>query len=262
MAGTEQAGERVFDLAQPLEASVPVHRSIVPFSMETISWHGDFVMPGGESFAIERIGMCTHTGTHIDSLGHVSCNGVLFGGEDATAAQASGRLDKLGVEAIAPLVYRGVLLDVAAVRGVDRLQPREAVTADDLDAALLAHGVDVPAGGAVLVRTGYGDRDFYFTPEYHEKPPGVDASGARWLVDRGVRLTGADTFMYEQSSPTFPSPLPVHRILIVESGVYIVENMCLEELAREQVYEFRLVVAPLLMTGASGSPIRPLAMVP
>jgi len=138
----------------------------------------------------------------------------------------------------------------------------EGVTADDLENARLAQGVDIPGGAAVLVRTGYGDRAFYFTPEYHSKPPGVDASGARWLVERGVRLTGADTFMYEQPSHAWPAPLPVHRMLIVETGVYIVENMCLEDLARERVYEFRLVIAPLLMTGASGSPIRPLAMVP
>lgn len=254
--------ERVFDLSQPLDEAVPVHHSIVPFSMEMISRHGEFVLPGGESFAIERIEMCTHTGTHIDAIGHVSCNGVFFGGHDAAAAQASGRLDKFGVEAIAPLVYSGILLDVAADRGVERLQAAEAVTAEDLESARRAQGVEIPAGAAVLIRTGYGDRELYFTPEYHSKPPGVDASGARWLVEHAVALTGADTFMYEQPTPTFPAPLPVHRMLIVEEGIYIVENMCLEDLAEERVYEFRLVIAPLLMTGASGSPIRPLALAP
>lgn len=252
---------RLFDLSQPLDSSVPVHPSIIPFAMECVSRHGDFITPGGESFAVERVSMSTHTGTHIDALGHVSCNGLLYGGDSAEEAQRDGPLDRLGVEFIAPLLYRGVLLDIPAVRGVDRLGASEAVTAEDLENARRAQGVEVNPGAAVLVRTGYGDRDFYFTAEYHTMPPGVDVSGAHWLVDRNVALTGSDTFIYEQSTPVWPAPVPVHRILIAQAGVYIVENMYLEELAEAGAYEFQLIIAPLLMTGASGSPIRPLALV-
>lgn len=199
--------------------------------------------------------MGSHTGTHIDALNHVSCGGRLHGGWSASDAEHHGGL---AIQHAGPFVHHGVLLDIAAMRGVDRLSPGEGVTARDLEQSVEAQGVDITPDAAVLVRTGWGDRELYRSGRSRVKPPGVDLSGAHRLVEWGVKLTGSDTFMYEQPSD-WPGPLPVHGALIVDAGVHIVENLFLEELAQAGVYEFALIVAPLSMTGASGSPIRPLA---
>jgi kynurenine formamidase len=90
--------------------------------------------------------------------------------------------------------------------------------------------------------------------------PGIDTSAAGWLVDHAARLTGTDTIAYEALAPGDPDR-PVHRILLQEAGIYIVENLALEELAATGVAEFALVIAPLRLVGASGSPVRPLALV-
>ena len=251
-------GARVFDLAQPLESSIPPVPSVPPFLMAWVMRHGDFVLPGGTSFVQELVSMGTHTGTHIDALNHVSCDGRLHRGADATAAPRSEDHEALAVQA-ASFVHHGVLLDIPAARGVDRLASGEAVTAEDIERACTAQGVEVPTEAAVLVRTGWGEREHYRSGQYLARPPGVDLSGAQRLVRWGVRLTGSDTFMYEQPAAEPFGPLPVHGALIVDAGVHIVENLFLEELAQAKVYEFALIVAPLSMTGASGSPIRPLA---
>ena len=97
------------------------------------------------------------------------------------------------------------------------------------------------------------------------KTPGPDISAARWLLDRGVVATGTDTETYEvQPAPDLgepANPQPVHTLLLIEHGVYLMESLDLEELARDQVYEFCFVALPLKIRGATASMIDPLAVV-
>lgn len=250
---------RVLDLSQPLDPTIPPVPSVPPFTMGWVMRHGDYVLPGGTSFTQELVSMGTHTGTHIDALNHVSCDGRLHGEPKNSEAPRGAQPSDLAIEH-APFIHAGVVLDIPALRGVDRLAPGDGVTGDDLDRACAAQSVTVEPGAAVLVRTGWGDRETYRTGGYLRNPPGVNISGARRLIEWQVALTGADTFMYEQPSQGL-GPMPVHATLAVEAGVHIVENLFLEELVQAEASTFALIVAPLRMTGASGSPIRPLALV-
>lgn len=257
-------GARIYDLAQPLEQGMGQSPNHPPFRMALARRHGDQVRPDGSSAANEIFITGGHVGTHIDALCHVSHNGKLHGGLDATEAQRGGRFSALGVDTIQPIFCRGVLLDVAARQGVDVLPPGYAVTARDLDDTAAAQGVEIRPGDAVLVRTGWA-RNWSNPPAFtgHDSGvPGPDESAARWLCERGARVTGSDTIAYEVIPPGAGHRLlPVHRILLVEQGVHICETLQLEDLARDRHHEFIFVAAPLRITGATGSPLRPLAIV-
>ena len=257
-------GARVFDLGHPLDPAMPVSPNHPGYRMALLRRHGDMVRPDGGSAANEMIVMGGHTGTHFDALSHVSHEGKLHGGIDAAAVQTEGsRFSQLGVETVAPIVCRGVLLDVAGARGVEALPGGEPITADDLAAAAQHGGVEVGAGDAVLVRSGWA-RYWGDPPRYigHDSGvPGPDEGAARWLAERSIRVTGHDSMAYEHlPAGSGHRLLPVHRVLLVEAGIFIIENVDMEELAAAGVHEFLFAVSPLPFVGGTGSPVRPVAV--
>ncbi len=258
------SGARVFDLGHPLEPTMPVSPNHPGYRMALLRRHGDMVRPDGGSAANEMIVMGGHTGTHFDALSHVSHQGKLHGGVDAASVQTVGsRFSQLGVETVAPIVCRGVLLDVAGARGVEALPGGEPIAASDLSAAAERAGVEVRAGDAVLVRSGWA-RHWGDPPRYigHDSGvPGPDESAARWLADRAIRVTGHDSMAYEHlPAGSGHRLLPVHRVLLVEAGIFIIENVDMEELAAAGVPEFLFSVSPLPFVGGTGSPVRPVAV--
>ena len=261
---TSLARSRIYDLAYPLEAATPVSPNHPPFRMALMRRHGDSMRADGSSGANELITMGGHTGTHIDALCHVSVGMKLHGGIDAADASRGGRFSKLGVETVAPTVGRGVLLDVPRAIGSETLEGGHRVTAAEIEFTCKSQSVEVRAGDAVLIRTGWPQKrysDAVAFAGWDSGVPGPDESAARWLADRRIRLTGADTIAYEWLAPgAGHSSLPVHNILLVEAGINIIEVMALDELARDRVYEFVFVLAPLKLVGATGSPVRPLAL--
>jgi kynurenine formamidase len=257
---------RVFDLGRPLEAITPHAPNHPPFRMALMRRHGDVVRADGGSSANELITTSGHTGTHIDSFAHFSSHGRLLGDEDATAAAVGGRFKIHGVETIAPIVTRGLLLDVARVEGEATLPRGRAITADDCEKACRAHGVEPPGpGDAVLFRTGwpldrYPDQQLFGG---WDGAPGPDLGAARWLAERGVHAVGSDTLAFEHiPNDADPLTLPVHVFLLTQAGVHIIEVMDLEEIAAADVHEFVFVCSPLKLVGATGSPVRPLALIP
>lgn len=259
-----QAGVEVFDLAQPLTEATPHSPNAPPFRLSLLRRHGDVVRDDGGSFAADLIVTGGHTGTHVDALGHVSHEGRVYGGAAATHIQTGGRLMSLGIDQLEPIVCRGVLLDVAAVHGTEVLPGGYAITADDLAAAEAAAGVDVRAGDAVLIRSGWGCKfgDAAGFVGLDSGVPGPVEEAADWLADRGVRATGAETIAYERIEPGVGHQnMHVHRVLLVERGIPIIEMMRLDQLAAAGVHEFVLVLAPLRIVGGTGSPVRPLALV-
>lgn len=260
------ARARVFDLGRPLEAATPVSPNHPPFRMALMRRHGDNVRADGMSGANELMTLGGHTGTHIDALAHVSSHGELFGGIDAQAASRGGRFHELGVETIAPLIGRGIMLDVPAALGYQTLQPAHPITEQELAQTARAQGTEPEAGDVVLIRTGWPAGRYQDNSAYagHETGvPGPDISGARWLSARGIRATGADTIAYEWLPPKSGHDLlPVHTHLLYECGINILEVLDLEALAAAGAYEFVFVAIPLKLVGATGSPIRPLAVVP
>ena len=254
----------VYDLAQPLSTETPHSPNHPPFRMSLMRRHGDMVREDGSSAANEMFVTGGHTGTHGDALAHVSYKGKLYDDVSAEDAQRGGRFKKHGVDAMEPVVCRGVLLDVAGLQGADVLPGGYGITEDDLAAAAEKAGVEVRPGDVVLVRSGWS-RNFDNAEAFlgHESGvPGPTEEAARWLAERGVRATGAETIAYEQIKPEVGHALlPVHRLLLVEYGVHIIEVMNLSEIAAAGVHEFVFVLAPLKIVGGTGSPVRPLAVV-
>lgn len=253
---------RVYDLGMPIFQGMPISPNHPQYMLTLQRRHGDLIRSGGMSSANELIVMCAHTGTHLDALGHVSCNGRCHGDRDAQAVQTGGRgLRELDIAGVPPIVCRGVLLDVAALKGVEVLPGSYAVTADDLAQAEQRQGIAVREGDAVLIRTGW-IKYFDDLPRFQGAEtgtPGPDVSAARWLAARRVRVSGDETISYEVRIPT-DYRSQVHVALLVEAGIHIIEVLNLEELARDRVQEFLFVCSPLRLVGGTGSPIRPLAI--
>jgi kynurenine formamidase len=251
-------GARVFDLGREMFAGMPQSPNHPEFRLSLLRRHGDMVRADGGSAANELIVTGGHVGTHIDGLAHVSHDGKLHGGIDATAASVGGRFSQLGIETVAPFVCRGVLLDVG------ECAPGYEVTPDDLEAACERGGARPSEGDVVLIRTGWGarwnDRAAYVGAS--SGVPGPGEEGAKWIAATGVRAAGADTIAFEHLAPgAGHALLPAHRVLLVEHGIHIVETLALEELAAAKVYEFLFVLSPLKLVGGTGSPVRPLAVV-
>ena len=276
IAGVRAA--RVFDLGFTWDQTAPVLSLNPPYAMALNATHRQTheifgSAPGSQvSWTSEMLYFSgQHGAPTIDAIGHIGRNLKLHGGVDA--AQATSRPDgignDLGIEAFPRdlLLSRGVLLDVARVvagGGADPLPPGFEVTAKHLEDAARAHGITVGRGDAVLIRTGWGQHFGKDNARYlGEKSPGPGVDAARWLVAQGVRLTGTDTATYEMRPAVHGKELfPVHMLLIADNGIYLVENANLEELGAARVHVFCLVVPPLRIRGASGSPLRMLALTP
>ena len=260
-----QAGVRLIELGQPFFTGMPCSPNHPGFRMTLIRRHGDMVRPDGGSASNEIIVTGGHVGTHVDALSHVSHDGLMYGGVDAAAAQTGGRFQQLGAERTPALLTRGVLLDVAGTQGVDVLPAGYGVTADDLAAAADRAGVRLRKGDVALVRTGWA-RHFDHADTYlgqADGVPGATTDAGEWLAAAGVVATGADTTAYEQiPAGVGHRVLPVHRILLVQAGIHIIEHLNLEAAAAAGLTEFTFVMAPLRIVGGTGSPVRPFAAVP
>ena len=259
-----EGGVKVFDLARPMVQGMPQSPNHPQFRHTLPRRHGDSVRADGGSAANDLFILGGHVGTHVDALCHVSHDGRLHGGLDAAQAQAGGRFSALGVETIPPTLCRGVLLDVPRALGIDACDGGYEITAADLQATLEGAGLGLRPGDAVLVRSGWGRRwnDGVAYIGHDTGVPGVGEEGAKWLASHSPRFVGADTIAFEQLAPgAGHALLPAHRVLLVEEGINILETLALEEVAAAGIVEFTFVLAPLPLVGATGSPVRPLAVV-
>jgi kynurenine formamidase len=264
LLATLARGTRTIELGQPLFTGMPSSPNHPGFRMSLTRRHGDMTRPDGGSASSEVLITGGHVGTHIDALAHVSHEGKLHGGVDAEAAQRGGRFAEHGAERIPPIITRGVLLDVAAVYGVDVLDGGYGITRADLLAAVERAGVSPTEGDVALVRTGWA-RHFSEPARYlgHDSGvPGLTEDAAAWLAAAGVIATGADTTAYEQiPAGEGHRVLPVHRLLLVDHGIHIIEHLNLEDAAEAGLSEFLFVLTALRIVGATGSPIRPVAVI-
>jgi kynurenine formamidase len=254
----------VYDLEQPRYAGAPIHPSHVPGFIYTLHRHHEAGTGEARSSASGIIYAAEHSGTHIDALSHQAENLTLHGGREITPQlQTSTGFTELGVETIAPIRSRGVLLDIASYRGVDWIDGDHPITRADLEGASRQQGTAIRQGDVVLVRTGNGSR--WNDPAGYLKAGGVEGAASQWLADQQVQAVGADNMAWDSLGtvdPTLHVSLPGHLILLVRHGIYIIENLLLEDLARDRIYEFLFVCLPLKMRGATGSPVRPIAIAP
>ena len=255
----------IYDLAQPYFVGMPHFPTHPPYLFGLTRKHGDMLLEGKVSSSAEAIAFGGHVGTHIDALCHFSCDGKLHGGIQASAVQSDhGGFSELSVDTVAPILRRGVLLDVASEMNMGSLPPDFAITPEHLDRALKTANTSVEPGDVVLLRTGWArffpEASRYVTGRqggHAVTGPGPELEAARWLSERKVFAAGSDTIAFEKVPA---ASMPVHVHLLVESGIQIIEALYLEELARNRIYEFVFVAAPLKIRGGTGSPIRPIAL--
>lgn len=214
------------------------------------------------SHSSEAIFMNTHTGTHMDGLTHFGLRGRIWNGVSAGDALGVRGWIRSGAEKYAPIIARGVLIDVAGSKRLERLPASYSITVDDLKAALAKQGTDILPADVVLIRTGqmtsWPDR----SSRKLFQEPGVGLDAARWLAEeKKAMMLGADNFGLESFPSASPDNFaPVHTYLLAEKGMPFFEMTWLEELAKDRVYEFLFIGAPLKLRGASGAPVRPLAI--
>jgi len=275
---------RLIDLSHNWENASPVASVNPPYSFTLVSTHantrGAFGDGGKLSFAAEVQHFSgQHGAPSIDAIGHIGRNGLLFGGVDAAAATSN--LDGIGASGVGAnlsidkfpadlLVNRGILLDVARmIQGDSRPLPATfEVTAAHLEQTAKHQHVKLKRGDTVFIRTGWGQ---YFKGNSAlyagADSPGPGLNGAEFLIKNGARVVGDDTLTFEQrppiANPGTPNfeVFPVHMRVIADSGVYIIENLNLEELSEAKAYEFVVVVPPLRILGGTGSAVRVFALV-
>lgn len=257
MAG--RGDRRVIDLALGLRMGIPHGPTNSPYLYSMIKMHGEVPYPNGLGVAGDMFSMSCHVGTHFDALGHVSCDGLLHGDVKAADVQSlGGGLLQHGVEQLQPIATRGVLLDAAAWQGVDILPADQGIGISEIEAMCQRAEVEIGAGDAILLRTGWV-RHWPNQATFLSRPcPGLTLDGANWLGDRGVSVIGADNFALER----VPTPgLPVHVELLIRRGIPIIEMLDLEELASTGAATFVFIAAPLKIIGGTGAPTRPFALV-
>ena len=200
-------------------------------------------------------------GTQFDGLGHLGVGDVFYNGNDRADFSRGDGLTKLGIENVGALTTRGVLVDVAAFKGVPMLGDRYEITRADVTGALERQRTEIHSGDVVLVHTGWGSLWLNDNARFNASAPGIGLDAARYLVEREVVLVGSDTWATEVVPNPDPSlQFPVHQVLIPRNGIYIFENLATEDLARDRVYEFAFFFAPLKLKGGTGSPGNPLAI--
>lgn len=261
---------RVIDLNFVWDKNAPLLGFNPPYTIGLHTSHKDStgLIPGGIAFAADMMFFSgQHGAPNLDALGHISHNGKLYGGLDAFSHEGSAGLTVLGIENYPKekFINRGVLLDVARYKGVPALEPGYEITAADLEATAKAEGVEIRQGDSVLIRTGYGqffDKD---RAKFSGFRPGPGEEAAKWLASKRIFLTGDDQMSYEVV-PEKGTIFPVHRTIIADNGIYLMENVNLEELggtlAERKKFDFVLVVNPPRIKGATGAALNVFALLP
>jgi kynurenine formamidase len=204
--------------------------------------------------------MASHTTSHMDALVHVYGEYKHYNGVPHDTMHALGGAQKLGIDKVGGFAARGVLLDMVKYFGDDEyVTLGRNITADDLQGAAKAQGVEVRAGDVVLIRTGY--LQFWFANQGQQTPfeqAGIGLDAARWLASKDIVAVGCDNAAVEVIPFDENDFLAVHKVLLVDHGIYMLEFLNLAEPAADEIYEGVLTVAPLKVTGATGSPINPI----
>ena len=225
------------------------------------------VNDAGLGYMAEYVMGTSHSGAHVDALAHMTVGEDMhwYGGGKADEHLTDHGPVHGDASDLPPMFTRGVLLDAPAHRGVPHLSTGEPIDAAELQAIADAQGVEVRPWDVVLIRTGYMSLWPDAEAMTANRTAGPDISAARWLLERGVVATGTDTETYEVQPAPDPGPTgnpqPVHTLLLIEHGIYLMESLDLEELARQRVHEFAFIALPLKIRGATGSMIDPVAVI-
>jgi kynurenine formamidase len=215
--------------------------------------------PTGLGSTEDVVSFPTHNATHIDALCHVHDGDVIYNGHPQSGMRPFGGATRCGVQNVGGFAARGVLVDLVAEHGA-ALEPAQVVTVADVERALARQGSELRAGDAVLLRTGWLEGVLADSTGGEPGPqPGIGVELGEWLGALDLAAVGADN-MGVEAIPLPDGALVPHVELLVNRGVHLMENLVLAELAADDCHEFLLVVAPLLVTGATASPVNPIAI--
>jgi kynurenine formamidase len=257
-AGLVRRGQ-VYSLAAPVSPDGPNLPSRRPmWHVVTTRRRPDNVLSGAD----DVIMMHTHGTTHVDALCHIYMGDTLYNGHSSHKIYPFGA-EKCGIENAGPMVSRGVLLDIAAFRGVPHLQGGEAIEPEELEACAKKQEIELRPGDIVLVRTGWWQlfgQGEEARKEFYTAEPGVSGACAQWFKEHDFVALGADNPAVEVVR-SWADTLPVHQGVIWGCGGYLIEFLDLEQLSADRVYEFLYVATPLRIAGGIGSPIAPVAIV-
>jgi kynurenine formamidase len=245
---------RVYESAMPLfgsrHFSLRIPQTFGPLGSSQTTYHDEIV-----SAEIGQVG------TQFDGLGHIGIGDLFYNGNNRNTFSKAEGLTKLGIENVGAIATRGVLIDVAAYKGVPQLAGGYEITLADIQGALKRQATQIRSGDIVLLHTGWGSLWLKDNTTFGANAPGIGLAAAQYLVDREVVLVGSDTWATEVvPNPNQALQFPVHQLLLARNGIYIFENLATEDLARDNAYEFAFFYAPLMMKGATGSPGNPLAI--
>ena len=222
---------------------------------------------GRVRFTKDYIGLDYHNEehSHIDALCHVAYDDLLYDGRSTAEVTVRGAAAETIEVLRNGLVGRGVLLDIPRVRGVRWLEPGEFVFVDDLEAAEQEQGVHVDAGDVLLVRTGHARRLAAFGPwDTTTSKAGLHPETTRFLADRRVAALGSDGNSDAAPSATEDVAFPIHVLAINAMGIHLLDYLQFEDLVplceQHERWEFLFVAAPLRISGGTGSPVNPIAI--
>lgn len=269
--GLVRAG-RVYDLAHVLHQDVPAFpgrtfRQYLTTNYHHINRRHPDAGPNGlgrnsVNWIVEQVTATQQMGTHMDGLNHLQMGDRTYNGFRLADIVEDYGTNRLGIDTLPQVVTRGLLLDVAAARGGKRLGPGDVITVTDAEAALTSARLEVRPGDAVFFHTGWGELWGSDNERYASGEPGPGLALAEWLAGHRVALTGCDTWSFGPYPPENPAePFAVPQMLNVRHGVVVVENLRLEDAARDQVREFLLVLSHAKLRGATGAWVAPLVIV-
>lgn len=259
---------KIYDLEHVRYRGMPAFDPVQPgLDYFLYRHHESYYRPehdGPRTSASGLIIMTDQSGTHIDALSHQASDLTLYGGVKITPdTETPWGFKKLGAEEFKPLIARGLLVDVASAVS-DPMPEEHDITIAEFRRALDNEGLTVEKGDIILIRTGYGKYWLDDLAKYR-KASGIAKETSLWLKEHEISAVGADNLAFdypEHRDPETKSLLPAHLHLLARGGIYIMENLNLEGISKERVYEFVFIALPLKFKGATGSPIRPLAIKP
>jgi len=249
----------VIELGQVLRPSIPLgNRHYDLFPKPTAMNPQSNSRGSNEELVVTELGQ---VGTQLDGFAHQSIGDSLYNCFSVDETLTRSGFTRLGIENVGMLMTRGVLLDIAKLKGVGRLPADYEITTSDLQQALSDENLSLEPGDAVIINTGWGQLWERDVPQFLGDAPGIGILAAEWLAQQDPMLVGADNQPVEiQPNPDPALSLPIHQIMLAVNGIHLVERMRLEELVSRGVYEFAFVMQPLKLQGATGSTVVPAAI--
>jgi kynurenine formamidase len=251
---------QVFELGHVLSGSMPFFgtRRFDVHTKRTSMNTGTNRRGSNEEIVVGEIGQ---VGTQFDAFPHQTIGSGLYNCLPLEENATRSGFTKLGVENVGALMTRGVLIDVAALKGVEMLPDTYEITVADLQQALERQKQALQPGDAVVIHTGWSRLWGKDNTRYIKTNPGIGVAAAEWLAKQDPMLVGADNWSVEVGPNPDPAVnLPIHQIMLVVNGIHLLENMRLGELAAARVHEFALVLQPLKIQGGTGSTVAPIAI--